>query len=255
MFTKQLFNLIEKDFPKKQSEKWDNTGYQYGCKNQKITNIIIALDLLTDVVEYAIYKNVNLIFIHHPLIFSSFKKEKKYNYKANIFYILKTYNITVYAIHTNYDSHLLYGLNTLILKKLNVKNIINFPKNNMIKKGIFIKSIKIINLINKLKKIFKISIIQHNINNLDKNIKTIAMCAGSGGKLVNQLNNKIDIYITGEIKWNEWIQFYESNISVICLNHYMENYFVQKFMNYLKKHIKKDINIFGYNIKNIIQYK
>jgi len=59
-------------------------------------------------------------------------------------------------------------------------------------------------------------------------IKTIALCTGSGGSLINKaVQKKVDLLITGDIKHHEALKAKEMGLNVIDIEHfYTEKYFV-----------------------------
>ena len=60
------FNLFEQFSPKGLAMEGDKIGLQIGRLNKKIERIMIALDVLENVIDEAIEKNVQLIIAHHP---------------------------------------------------------------------------------------------------------------------------------------------------------------------------------------------
>ena len=53
--------------------KGDNVGLLVGRENDKIQNIVVALDLTMDVAKEAKRKKANVIITHHPLLFHPVK--------------------------------------------------------------------------------------------------------------------------------------------------------------------------------------
>lgn len=248
MLIKEIYKEIEKDFPLKKACKWDYSGHQYGKKNYFIKRIIVSLDLTNEVIIEAINNKIDIIITHHPFYFGNKKKIKQINYKINIINLLNKYKISVYSLHTNYDGF----INEMILKELNPKKIITFDD--------FLTKIGYVNLtineiITKLKIIFKITTIQHNFSilKLKKMINTVAILAGSSGNTILKIKKNIDLFITGEIKWDQWLIANEKKLSVICFNHYMEDFFTKIFTEYLIKKFPK-LKIIPFHIKNIINY-
>ncbi len=53
---KNVISIIEDLFPLNLAESWDKVGLQIGEKKKKVENIVVALDLTTDVMDFAIDK-------------------------------------------------------------------------------------------------------------------------------------------------------------------------------------------------------
>jgi putative NIF3 family GTP cyclohydrolase 1 type 2 len=67
---KDIHRIIEKYAPEKLKEDYDNVGLMVGDMESEVTSILVSLDCTLDVIKEAEDKNCNLIFTHHPLLFS-----------------------------------------------------------------------------------------------------------------------------------------------------------------------------------------
>ena len=84
MKIKDVINFLEEKFPLDLQEDWDNSGLQIGNIENKLTNIMISLDLDDETIKKAKENSCNLIINHHPFIFSPIKSidlSKDYNKK------------------------------------------------------------------------------------------------------------------------------------------------------------------------------
>ncbi len=104
MTIKEVCKVLEELSPLHYAEDFDNVGLLVGEPNAPLTNILVALDTLEEVVEEAIQKNCNLIVSFHPIIFSGLKQltPKDYISKA----VLKAIknDIAIYIMHTALDT-------------------------------------------------------------------------------------------------------------------------------------------------------
>ena len=76
----------------------------------------------------------------------------------------------------------------------------------------------------------------------DQEIRTIAVCAGSGGGVFRGID--ADLYYTGEISHHEALYFAESGSSVIACNHSnTERAFLKVFKEQLQKELGSDAEI------------
>jgi putative NIF3 family GTP cyclohydrolase 1 type 2 len=78
----QLYSYLNDLFPQSSAAEWDKVGFQipevFGTPQQdKLQNVVICLDVTSEVVEYAIEKKSNLIISRHPFIFNEIDLEKK----------------------------------------------------------------------------------------------------------------------------------------------------------------------------------
>jgi len=72
-----------------------------------------------------------------------------------------------------------------------------------------------------------------------KLVKIAAVCAGSCGKIVNQvIAQKADLYLTGELKHHQALAAQEAHLACICLSHTVsERFILRKLAGQLKKKI------------------
>ncbi|WP_078391374.1 Nif3-like dinuclear metal center hexameric protein [Shouchella patagoniensis] len=117
----QFVQLFEQFAPKQFAMEGDKNGLMIGTLNKKITNVMIALDVLEDTMDEAIEKNVDFILAHHPLLF---RPLKQIDLDTTIGRIIKKaieHNITIYAAHTNLDVAS-GGVNDLLAEKLEIES-------------------------------------------------------------------------------------------------------------------------------------
>lgn len=140
MICKEVIKYLENWAPKEIAWQSDNVGLQVGNPNKKIKNIMLSLELTTDVLQQAIRKGCNLIITHHPIIFYPIKKielNKDINY-ALIEKLIKN-DICLYSSHTNLD-FTKHGVSFQLAKKIGLQNI-SFLKNlkaNQFKISVFV---------------------------------------------------------------------------------------------------------------------
>ncbi|MFE8703190.1 Nif3-like dinuclear metal center hexameric protein [Cytobacillus sp. FJAT-54145] len=99
----EVIQLFEHFSPKSYAMEGDKIGLQIGRLNKQVDNVMVALDVLEDVVDEAIEKNVQLIIAHHPIIFRPLQKITTDTAYGRIIEKLIKHDIAVYAAHTNLD--------------------------------------------------------------------------------------------------------------------------------------------------------
>ena len=136
----EIIKYLEDWAPKEIAWQNDNAGIQVGRSNNKVKNIMLSLELTTDVVKQAILKNCNFIITHHPLIFQPIKKLNLNNEpNAKLIEKLIKNEITLFSAHTNLD-FAKHGVSFQLAKKLGLQNI-SFLKNlksNQFKVSVFV---------------------------------------------------------------------------------------------------------------------
>ncbi|WP_272021992.1 Nif3-like dinuclear metal center hexameric protein [Olleya namhaensis] len=134
MLVKDLINHLEEIAPLNYAEDFDNVGLLVGDKNATVTNVLVTLDTLEDVVDEAIAKKCNFILSFHPIVFKGLKSFTGKNYvERTVLKAIKN-NIAIYAIHTALDNDN-NGVNAMMCNQLNLINQrILIPQKQTIKK-------------------------------------------------------------------------------------------------------------------------
>ena len=117
----EIIQLFEQFSPKQYAMEGDRIGLQVGRLNKPVHRVMIALDVLEEVVDEAIEKEVDLIIAHHPLIYRPLKNIMTDQMPGRMIEKLLKHDITVYAAHTNLDIAK-GGVNDLLAEALELSN-------------------------------------------------------------------------------------------------------------------------------------
>ena len=117
----EIIQLFEQFSPKQYAMEGDRIGLQIGRLNKPVYRVMIALDVLEEVVDEAIEKEVDLIIAHHPLIYRPLKNIMTDHLPGRMIEKLIKHDIAVYAAHTNLDVAK-GGVNDLLAEALELSN-------------------------------------------------------------------------------------------------------------------------------------
>ena len=117
----EVIAAFEQFSPKKLAMDGDKIGLQIGTLNKPVAKVMVALDVLEEVVEEAISKNVDLIIAHHPIIYRPLRKIDTNQPAGRIVEKLIKHDIAVYVAHTNLDVTK-GGVNDWIAEALQLQN-------------------------------------------------------------------------------------------------------------------------------------
>lgn len=194
----KIISKLEEFAPLELAEEWDNSGWQINLGKADANNVMYCLSVTLDVIAQAIEQNCDLIISHHPLFFNEFKQISAENFSQKILVEAVKNEIQIYSAHTNLDK-VKGGVNDVLCEKLAINPDETFGEYVRIAK--FSEMISLDDFIIRLKlnlNVPKIKII--NPNNI-QNIKSVAVCSGSGGDFVGELSG-VDLFITGDIKYH-----------------------------------------------------
>ena len=139
MKLKEVIQDIELVFAMQLAEDYDNVGLLCGNLDRDISGILVAHDVLENVIDEAIAKNLNLIVCFHPIIFSGLKSITGKNYVEKTVLKAIENKIAIYAIHTAFDNDQL-GVNFGICEKLGLINqkILIPKKDNLLQLTVYV---------------------------------------------------------------------------------------------------------------------
>lgn len=118
----EIIQLFEQFAPKKYAMEGDKIGLQIGRLNKQVSKVLIALDVVEEVVDEAIKNDCQLIIAHHPLIYRPLQKITTDSTYGRIIEKLIKHDIAVYAAHTNLDVAK-GGVNDLLADALGLSDV------------------------------------------------------------------------------------------------------------------------------------
>ncbi|MCM3761484.1 Nif3-like dinuclear metal center hexameric protein [Alkalihalobacillus oceani] len=115
-----LIQHFEAWSPKSYAVEGDKIGLMLGTLNKPVHKVMVALDVLEDVMDEAIEEQVDLIIAHHPLLFRPLKKIDLTTAHGRIIEKALKHEIAIYAAHTNLDIAK-GGVNDMMAEALGLK--------------------------------------------------------------------------------------------------------------------------------------
>lgn len=113
-----IYGKINEIAPFSFQEKWDNSGLLIGDKEKKVSKILLALDITSEVAKEAEKGNYDLVISHHPVIFNPLYTLSNQNPAV----MLAKNDISAICCHTPLDMAT-GGINDIIVDKFGAKII------------------------------------------------------------------------------------------------------------------------------------
>lgn len=225
---------------------WDNVGLLVGQMDAHIKKISLTLELCDEVIEDAVKNGSNLIITHHPLIFTPIKTVISSNIKQEYVIKLIKNNIALYTAHTNFDM-IKGGLNDYVINLLDVSEVSPLEDDENI------------NTLGRVAKLNKPMYASKFLNYLeekfdmknarlvckkDRLIEKIALITGAGAEFINIASQKADLFITGDLKYHDAQDAYQSGLCIIDAGHYdTEKHFGNAMKIFLEQNLSNQIEI------------
>lgn len=221
---KNIYSFLDEKYPFSLQEKWDNSGLLVKSVSMDTSKILLALDITDSVVMEADSKKAGLIISHHPVIFNPIKKIDTRN---PVFSLIQC-DISAICMHTNLDIAE-GGTNSVIVRKItekcgelkNIEYLEDFGNGTGLGYIIELKNnIDIRDFVKILKNIFGLENIRMS-GSCKYFISKIAVCSGSGGSLLGlAIENDCDVFITGDVKHDVWIDANNHSFTVFDCGHF-----------------------------------
>ena len=231
MDVEALINWVEAWAPPAWQESWDNCGWQIepGILSQPAGVLVCLTPTLAVMAEAIRLKQegapVNLIFAHHPLIFSPLKSVAAGDPVGDMVRLSIDHSIGVYSAHTNFDQ-VADGTADRLAQLLGLQDSIPVvPTQNELGYG------RVGNLSSPQSLDELLAIIQAKLNppnlihsptaDLQQMIKRVAVLGGSGASFIGAVaKTGAQAYLTSDCKFHQFQEGRDRNLILIDAGHY-----------------------------------
>ena len=114
---KDITDFMDSICPPDTAESWDNPGLMTGKRDEKVTSVVLSLDVTSAAITKCRKEGANLLLTHHPLIFGGIDTVSMEDTNGALLSLMIKNDITCYAVHTNLDKASKYS-NFVLAKKL-----------------------------------------------------------------------------------------------------------------------------------------
>jgi dinuclear metal center YbgI/SA1388 family protein len=122
LYVTNIVQLFEDWAPKWIAWEKDNVGLQVGDSHNRVTKILITLDVTKQIIDEAIARKAELIVSHHPLLFRPPAAISTSDPIGDLVLRLAEHKIALFSAHTNLD-YAQGGVNFALAEKLGLKDI------------------------------------------------------------------------------------------------------------------------------------
>ncbi len=218
-------------------EKWDNCGWQIepGVLD-KPARVLVCLTPTLAVMKEAIATHqepslsqqgtpVNLIFAHHPLIFSPLKSIQKGDPMGDMIRLAIAHNIGIYSAHTNFDQ-VVDGTADVLAQLLNLQNTEPIaPTQNGLgygRVGNLQPTLTLQQLLEHIQQILSPpDLIVSPTADRQQLIERVAVLGGSGASYIGAVcKTGAQAYLTSDCKFHQFQESRDRNLILIDAGHY-----------------------------------
>ena len=245
MYFDEIVAVMEEIASPELASEWDNSGVQINTGKKEIKRILIALEIISDIINEAKIKNVDLIITHHPLLFSPLHKIDCNTIVGNYVVELINAGISVYSLHTNFDEAE-GGNNDYIAYILKLTNVKKFGGNSIGSAGELFATMPFEKVCGLVKDSLELEYM-NVVGNPPVPIRKVGVCSGAGSsrEMIDEaVNLGCELYITGDVRYHDARYALEKGICLIDAGHYdTEKFFVKNLAAKLAGTIGSEVEI------------
>ena len=261
----EILSYITEVAPIHWQESYDNSGLLVGDANALVDKVLLTLDLTEKVIDEAIENSFHLVISHHPLIFKGLKNILVDDTTGRIITKAIKHDISIAAMHTNIDNSF-YGVNRVLANQLGLKNLNilhpNFSATQQLDNsatqvgsgmiGVLENEMSENDFLKIIKEKLNVRAIRHS-ELLNKTIRKVAICGGSGAFLINDAKRcGADVYVTADLKYHDFFDA-DNEILIVDAGHFETEQFTKQLFAdiILKKNPKFAVQISRVNTNSV----
>ncbi|MEN9955558.1 MAG: hypothetical protein RLY34_365 [Actinomycetota bacterium] len=201
-----LISEFENLWPIEGAESWDNPGLVSGYGNQRISRVLLSVDVTGEILGEAQDGEFDLVLAHHPYLLRAVQTISESNPKGALLAKAIRSDISIYAAHTNADiveagvSHALaqaFGLE-------NIEPLVPSGSQNVGhgRVGSLPKAAKLGDFARSLAKILPSTASGVRVSgNYEQIVQRVALCGGAGDSFIgNAFEAQADVYVTSDLR-------------------------------------------------------
>ncbi len=257
MRVKEVLKILEKIAPLKLTEGYDaKNGIQIEGPDVNVRRIVTCLDITPNTVRKAIEFGSQMIISHHQPIITPLRTVFKSDWYGEIVSLALKHDITIYSIHTAYDS-VKGGLNDYVGKLIGLENMHPLQHHNgdpssphgMGRIGVLKETLPLDDFAKQVKEKLSASTLKI-VGNGEKLIQKVAIGTGNGLALIDDvLKSDVDVYVTGDVQYHDMRKMVQNNMAMIAVEHDDTEKFFSQAIKRAIEHFLPEIEVVEYNDK------
>jgi dinuclear metal center YbgI/SA1388 family protein len=221
-----IFAHLERLAPPESALPNDPVGLLIGGGSLEIGKIGVCLDATPEVARQAVADSVHLLIAHHPLIYHPLKRlDAASDPVAHAVTILVKADITLYAMHTNWDAAS-GGINDTLAEMLGLRNVRPLGGRNegaLPRLGETAKPLPFADFAHHVETALGCagtSALRVNGVAADRIISRVGVCGGAGASLAKAVQAAgADAYVTSDVRHHEFLDAAGRGLALIDAGH------------------------------------
>lgn len=202
---KKLIDTVEQLWPLENAEDWDRPGLVTGNPEQKITRVMLSVDVTREVVAEAIDANIDLLVAHHPFLLRGVNSIAENTAKGAVLAAAVRADLAIYAAHTNADV-VEHGVSDELARRLGVEQRVALEPfgetTGLGRIGLLSDAITLGSFARLVANVLPATAGGVRVaGNFDQLVERIAVCGGAGDSLISAAaQHAADVYVTADLR-------------------------------------------------------
>lgn len=243
--------------PKETAMKGDNVGHLIGDQDRQVKRVLVALDIVGDVVREAVEGNFDLIVSHHPVMnctWSPVQTIRDDNEQGRMLLMLIRNNVSAICMHTNLDAAV-GGVNDVLAARLGLCDVCLVEGGEgIVRAGALPCEMPLHDFLQEVKGILN----PNGIRYVDggKPVSKVAVGGGACGEFFAcAAAYGCDTFVTSDVKYNQFIDAKDFGLNLIDAGHFpTEDPVCEAIIQYLADRFPQLTIQKSISHKEIIQY-
>lgn len=197
--------VMRRHYPEEWAADWDAVGLVCGDPHASVSRILLAVDPAPSVVDEALLVQADMIITHHPLFLQGVHAVTPETAGGSVVHTLIGHGIALYSAHTNAD-HASPGVSDALATALGVYDTV--PVEVTGDAGVGVGRIGRVAEPCSLQE-FAVRVtgsLPETVQgirvagDLDRVVRTVAVCGGAGDSLLAAIGSRADVYVTSDLR-------------------------------------------------------
>lgn len=197
--------VMRRHYPEEWAADWDAVGLVCGDPHASVSRILLAVDPAPSVVDEALLVQADMIITHHPLFLQGVHAVTPETAGGSVVHTLIGHGIALYCAHTNAD-HASPGVSDALATALGVYDTV--PVEVTGDAGVGVGRIGRVAEPCSLQE-FAVRVtgsLPETVQgirvagDLDRVVRTVAVCGGAGDSLLAAIGSRADVYVTSDLR-------------------------------------------------------
>ncbi|MBI1349865.1 MAG: Nif3-like dinuclear metal center hexameric protein [Actinomycetales bacterium] len=198
--------FIESRYPTRIAAEWDTNGLTCGDPSQPVETVLFAVDPVMTVVDEAIAMDADMIITHHPLLLRGVHSVAATDHKGKVVHELIRRGIALMNVHTSAD-HGMRGVSDALAAALGIHDLrplVPLAGDSGLGTGRVGELTRPIPLRRLGEQVAAALPPTHHgvrvAGDLDRVVRTVAVCGGSGDAYLADAARLADAYVTADLR-------------------------------------------------------